>query len=120
MMRSDEPGVMAVSKEDAASAATVAWSRQSVWSQAANQAKRLIVRARLTVLGLTVVGAVMGTASAQTAGGSPAVARILAGVATVALGLVPLTAKGTSRERIQAWTRTRSVSEALKTDLYLY
>jgi hypothetical protein len=101
-------------------AVSTVWDRQSVWSQAANQAKWRIGRSRVWVLVLTVAAAVLGTVSAQIAGSASVAAKVLAVAAAAALGLAPIVARGAGRERLQAWTRLRSVSEALKADVYRY
>jgi hypothetical protein len=101
-------------------AASTVWQRQSVWSQAANRAKRRIDRSRSWVLALTVAAAVLGTASAQLAGRFPGVGKVLAVAAAAGLGLAPFFAKGAGRDAVQAWIRMRSVSESLKADVYRY
>lgn len=96
------------------------WQRQSVWSQAANRIKAGISRARFVTLALTIAGAVLGTAASQTIGSYPTLGRVLAVAAAVALVLVPVVSRGASREIVQDWTRARSVSEALKGEVYSY
>lgn len=105
---------------DLRDAVSTAWQRQSVWSQAADRAKRHIVRCRAWVLGLTVAGAVLGTASAQLSKPAPGYAKGLAVAAAAALGLVPLIAGRVGREAVQAWTQLRSMAESLKADVYRY
>ncbi|WP_432839245.1 DUF4231 domain-containing protein [Dactylosporangium sp. CA-092794] len=99
---------------------TYVWEQQNVWSQAAAAAKRGVVFARRALGGLTAVAAVLGAATAQVGSAHRHVAQGLAVGAAVALALVPLAAQGGSRRRIQAWTRLRSVSEALKAETYRY
>jgi hypothetical protein len=98
-------------------AITLLWDRQSVWSQAANQLKIRISRARVLVLALTVTGAVFGAVSASLP--QPA-ARVCAAVAAVALALAAVAAGGTTPGLVRDWTRARSVSESLKSDVYTY
>ncbi|MEH0937934.1 DUF4231 domain-containing protein [Micromonospora psammae] len=101
---------------DAEAAVDLVWRRQGVWSRAAGDAKRRIVAARRAVAGLTIGAAVAGTAAAGIGENVPA--RVLAVVAAAALLLVPIVARAASRESVQAWTRLRSVSEALKADVH--
>ncbi|MFF5070695.1 DUF4231 domain-containing protein [Micromonospora olivasterospora] len=103
-----------------ASVVSRVWRRQSLWSEAAQAAKRRIVRARRGLAVLTVIGAVAGTAAARLAGVAPAAGRALAIVAAVALLLAPVVARWASRDAVRAWTRLRSVSEALKAEVYRY
>jgi hypothetical protein len=93
------------------------WQRQSVWSQAANRLKAKITRARTTALLLIIVGAVLGTASAQAQGTA---GRGLAAGAAVALALASFASRSSSPTAVRDWTRARSVSEAIKADVYTY
>ena len=94
------------------------WDRQSVWSQTANRMKASIGRFRAGSLILTVAGAVVA-AAAGIAGVPPAVASALAVVAAVAVGLLPVLRPRWSGTVLRDWTRARSVSEALKSEVYL-
>jgi len=94
--------------------------QQSRWSQAADRRKRQIDRARGTGLGLAVAGAVAGTAASQVTGASPATGRVLAFVAALAIGLAALAQRNASGSAVEEWTRLRSISEALKAELYTY
>lgn len=98
----------------------VAWSDQRRWSHAASRLKRRIVRWRTTVLALAIAGAVLATLATQV-GVDSGVGRGLSVAAAVALALVPVirTAR-LGRDRIEAWTRARSVSEGLKREVYSY
>lgn len=96
------------------------WDRQSVWSQAANHAKRSIGQARTVGLVLGVVGACAGTAAAQVMVFSGGVGKTLAFLAAVAVGLAPLAAKRAGPQQIRDWTRLRSLSEELKSEAYTY
>jgi hypothetical protein len=99
---------------------TDAWNRQSIWSQTADRLKRRITRSRLVALALTVAGAVFATASSQLAGSQAALSRTFAFIAAVAIALVPVVRIGSTRQVVEQWTRARSVSEALKADVYRY
>ncbi|RKN15786.1 DUF4231 domain-containing protein [Micromonospora musae] len=103
---------------DAPTAVDAVWQQQGVWSRAAGRAQGRIIRGRRAVAGLTIAAAVAGTAAAQLGGVQAGVSRVLAVLAAVALALVPVAARATGREAVQAWTRLRSVSEALKADVY--
>jgi hypothetical protein len=96
-----------------------AWRLQRVWSQVAGRLKERIDRARSVGLVLGVLGAVLGVSAAQVDGGG-VVGRGLAVGAGVAIGLVPLVRRGASQEAVRAWTRARSVSEGLKSEVYAY
>lgn len=96
------------------------WDRQSVWSQAADHAKRTIGRARAVALGLGAAAAVAGTAAAQVLEHSDRVGSLLAFVAAAAAGLVPLATRSTGPQQLRDWTRLRSLSEELKSETYTY
>jgi hypothetical protein len=99
---------------------TWAWEKQSVWSQTADKLKRPLFRARTTSLWLTIVAAALATVAVQIASLSDLAARILAAMAALAMGLVALLQKATNRDRVHDWTRARSVSEALKAEVYTF
>ncbi|MCA1222941.1 DUF4231 domain-containing protein [Streptomyces sp. 8L] len=91
-----------------------------MWSQAANRAKRSIGRARTVGLALGVMGACAGTAAPQLMSWSNGVGKALAFLATVAVGLAPLAAKAAGPQQVHDWTRLRSISEELKSEVYTY
>lgn len=102
------------------SAAEWAWQRQSVWSQAADRLKAGPARARKLRLALTVAGAVAALAASQLRPVNRP-----AGVASAAVAAVVLAAGGLLRgrqsvEQVRRWVRARSVSEALKSELFLF
>lgn len=75
--------------------------------------------ARLTALVMVALVAVAGTtASALTAQSIPA--RVLAGAAALGAGALPLLRPRWSGSALQNWTRARSVSEGLKSEVYLW
>ncbi|HEY0815915.1 MAG TPA: DUF4231 domain-containing protein [Pseudonocardia sp.] len=96
------------------------WNEQSVWSQTADRMKAGIERARLVALLLVVVGAMAGTAAAALSEVQPLTGKVLAGVAAVASATLPFLRPAWSGKRLKDWTRARSVSEALKTDVHLW
>jgi hypothetical protein len=99
---------------------TELWSQQSIWSRTADAMKRRIERARLTALGVVVTMAVLGTLAGTIADSHPTLGRVLA--STAAFGAVVLTRlrPGWSGRSLESWTRARSVSEALKMEVYLF
>jgi hypothetical protein len=96
------------------------WREQSLWSQTANRMKRRIERARSLALGLVIAVAVLGTAATELHEQADVFARVLAGLAAVGSGGLPLLRPKWSGTALKDWTRTRSVSEALKSDVYLW
>lgn len=96
------------------------WREQSVWSRTANRMKERIERARLAALVLVVLVATCGTGAAAIAEPAPDLARWLAAAAAVGSAVLPLLRPGWSGARLRDWTRARSVSEALKSDVHLW
>ncbi|MEV6587337.1 DUF4231 domain-containing protein [Streptomyces acidicola] len=96
------------------------WDEQSSWSQAANRLKTTITRARTLALALGTAGAILGTASSQIMGEHKALGQALAFVAALAAGTVPLLAARMGPTAVQQWTRLRSMSEAIKNEVYVY
>ena len=96
------------------------WRRQSMWSQASDRLKRRIGRSRLVALLLTIMGAVFGTVSAEVIADSVVPGRILAACAAVVLALASFAARAAPPSLVRDWTRARSTSEALKSDVYTY
>jgi hypothetical protein len=102
------------------SAIGLVWDQQSVWSQAANRVKASIQRSRLLTLSLLVIAAVIGTTAAQVGGHSSVTARVLAFVAAAATGLSAVVSRSGAVGSTRDWIRLRSVSEALKSYVYLF
>jgi len=96
------------------------WREQSVWSQAADRMKDGIERARLAALIVVVLVAVLGTTAAAVSGAAPTLGRVLAAVAAAGSAVLPMLRPRWSGTRLRDWTRARSVSEALKADVYLW
>lgn len=96
------------------------WRQQSIWSQTANRMNASIGRARSTALVLTVGGAVLATLAAQLPAAQAIARSVLVGAAGVGIGLLPLLRSRWSGRILRDWTRARSVSESLKSDVYLY
>ena len=96
------------------------WRDQSLWSLTANRMKKRIERARLLALILVVVVAICGTAAGAFGDAHPMVARVLSLLAAAGAAALPFLRPGWSGTRLRDWTRARSVSEALKTEIYLW
>jgi hypothetical protein len=102
------------------SAAELAWRRQSVWSQTATRLKAAPARARLTALALTIAGAVLALAGAQLKAVHGGAGRVLAFAGAAALGVVAVLRGLVGQDEISDWVQARSVSEALKAEVYRY
>jgi len=96
------------------------WREQSIWSQTSNRMRARIDRARLAALILVVIGAVAGTASAALSEDAPVSGKTLAAVAAVASAILPFLRPAWSGKILKNWTRARSVSEALKSGVFLW
>jgi hypothetical protein len=101
-------------------AISMLWQRQSVWSQAASKLKARITRSRTTSLLLIITGAVLGTAASQLLSHHAAVGKVAAAGAAVALALASFASRGASPQTMRHWTRARSVSEAIKAEVYSF
>lgn len=94
------------------------WRRRLAWSGAADRLKARITRARATTLILTIAGAVLATAAATVLRGSKlSVPSAVLGAATLAIASY-VTSRVLTSEAIRAWTRARSVSEAIKAEVW--
>ncbi|MGW2717233.1 DUF4231 domain-containing protein [Streptomyces sp. NPDC001492] len=100
-------------------AARRVWDWQSVWSQAANDAKQQLGRARAVGLVLGIAAASLSTLGAQVMGWQSTLGRSLTLIAAVCAGLVPLAASRSGASALRDWTRLRSVSEALKSEVFI-
>jgi hypothetical protein len=97
-----------------------AWQRQSVWSQTANVLKAASGRARWLRLGLTVAAAALALAGSQLKRVSVPAAVALGAAAAVLLAAAGLLRGRQSAEQVRRWTRARSVSEAIKSEVFLF
>jgi hypothetical protein len=97
-----------------------AWQRQSVWSQTANKLKAGPHRSWGFRLGLTVAAAALALAGSQLKAVSLPASVVLAVAAALAMAAVGLLRGRQNVEEVSRWTRARSVSEALKTEVFLY
>ena len=97
-----------------------AWAQQRIWSQAANRLKQRIDQARLAALLLGIATAVLAVTAQQVGGLSKPAGQALSAAAAITAGLATLIARRVSTGQIKDWTRTRSASEGLKTEIYSY
>jgi hypothetical protein len=97
---------------------TWAWAQQRIWSQSANRLKQHIDQARLAALLLGIATAVLAVAADQVGGLSMSAGRALSAGAAITAGLATLLQRRVSTEQIRDWTRARSASEGLKTEIY--
>jgi hypothetical protein len=99
---------------------TWAWSQQRIWSQSANRLKRRIDQGRLAALLLGIATAVLAVAADQVGGLSMAAGRALSAGAAITAGVATLLRRRAGTGQIRDWTRARSASEGLKTEIYSY
>ena len=97
-----------------------AWAQQRIWSQTANRLKRRIDRARAIALGLAIAAAACAVSAVQFADIASWLGRTLAAAAAVCAGVGTISQRGAGTDQIRTWTRARSASEGLKTELYLF
>lgn len=96
------------------------WARQSMWSRAATKIKKSIAVWRTVLLALTIAAALFATLSAAVASSSKWLATAFAIVSAICVGLLPVFRPRATGKVLQEWTGARSVSEALKSEIYLY
>jgi hypothetical protein len=102
------------------SPAEYAWQRQSVWSKTADQLKAASQwRWRLRMI-LTVAAAALALAGSQLKPVNSLASIILGAVAAAALAGAGLLRIQQDAEQTRRWTRARSVSEAIKADVYTF
>src|SRR5258708_30679110 len=94
-----------------------AWRRQSVWSQTAEKLKGGPHRLWGFRLALTVAAAALALAGSQLKAVSLPASVALAVPAAVAMAAVGLLRGRQNVEQVRRWTRARSVSEAIKTEV---
>lgn len=85
----------------------------------ANGLKREVRRWRAVVLALTIAGGVL-SALAVVAGLDSAAGKVLAFVSAAAVGVAALLRPRSGQDAVRDWTRARSASEAVKTEVFLY
>lgn len=97
-----------------------AWADQRIWSATANSLKEQIDQARKVGLGLAIAAAVLGVAGAQISAASATVGQGLSALAAISIGLAAIVQRRVSTNEISAWTRARSASEGLKSEIFGY
>lgn len=101
-----------------------AWETQSVWSQAADKLKASLFRARHASLVLSILAAAFSALAQQVekhCGTSPFVTvGILSVMSALSMALVTVLQTATRRVRVESWSRARSVSEALKAEVFKF
>lgn len=97
-----------------------AWTQQRVWSRTADELKHRLDLARRVALLLAIGAAVLAVAATQVTGPSPIAGRALGAAAAIAAGLATTVQRRVGTDRVLTWTRARSVSEGLKTEVYSY
>lgn len=97
-----------------------AWQRQSVWSQTANALKARPQRLWAFRLALTVAAAALALAGSQVKVVNRPTSVALAVAAAAAMAAVGLMRSRQDVEQVRRWTRARSVSEAIKTEVFRF
>ena len=101
-------------------AAEWAWRRQSIWSQTADKLKAGPHRLSGFRLGLTVAAAALALAGSQVKTVNLPASIALAVAAALALAAVGLLRGRQNVEQTRRWTRARSISEAIKTEVFRF
>ena len=97
------------------------WTRRIAWSRAADALKRKLAFAHVTVLVLSVIGALLVAVAATLLPIGSGWQRLSAVGGAVALVLIPvINARFITREATSAWIRARSMSEAIKAEVFLF
>ena len=99
-----------------------AWDEQSVWSQTADSLKRTLFRTRAAALCLTIVAGLFGAlVKPATDLISPDTGLVFAWLAAACAGVLAVVlGKLGGRDQVRAWARGRSVSEAIKAEVYIF
>lgn len=97
------------------------WKEQKIWSLTTTQLKQSLTFWRSVVLLLTILGAFLATLAAQLHNLPAKLPNYTGLLGAVVLVLIPIirTAK-LGNNQTKAWVQSRSVSEGLKTEIYLY
>ncbi|HEV8389753.1 MAG TPA: DUF4231 domain-containing protein [Dongiaceae bacterium] len=100
---------------------TKIWKRGLAWSRAADKLKARVVYARISALALSASGAVLETVAATLLAEQPDARTWCAAVGAVLLAIATfVTARLLTVDAVRAWTRLRSVSEAIKAEVYIF
>ncbi|WP_169333793.1 DUF4231 domain-containing protein [Nocardia higoensis] len=101
-------------------AAEWAWQRQGIWSRTADKLKSRPYRADQWRLVSTVVGAALALAGSQLGPVNEPAAIAVAAAAAVVMAGVAVSRGRHSVNKVRDWTRARSVSEAIKSEVFLF
>jgi hypothetical protein len=93
------------------------WAQQAVWSNVADMLKRRLRMWRRIALGTAIGGAVL-SANAATVGLGSTLGKVFAFAGAVLVGLAGFAVNAAGPRTMRDWTRARSVSEALKSEVY--
>lgn len=97
------------------------WARRIAWSRAADLLKRRLAVARGSVLVLSVTGALLVAVATTLLPLGSVWQRLSAAAGALALALIPvINARYMTREATSAWMRARSMSEAIKAEVFLF
>lgn len=97
------------------------WRRRAAWSRAAGRIGRRIAYARGAALTLSSLGAVLAAVASTLLAQSPHWRSISAGVGAVLLAVATvITTRLLTISAVRNWVRMRSVSEAIKAEVYSF
>src|SRR3954462_2379339 len=97
------------------------WRRRVAWSAAANRLKARITYARSSALVLNASGALLATLAATCFSTRPDIRTACAALGAVSLAAATcLTTRLLTVDALRAWTGARSVSEAIKAEVYSF
>jgi hypothetical protein len=97
------------------------WQRRVGWSRAADRLKARVTYARRAALVLSSLGAISGTVAATLLTDHPSWRTGCAALGAVLLAVATyVTTKFLTVDAVRAWTRARSVSEAIKGEVYTF
>lgn len=102
-------------------AVAIIWRRRVAWSRAADRVKASIAYARGAALALSASGAVLETVAGTLLADAPTWRTTFAALGAVLLALATFVAtRFVTTDAIRTWIRARSVSEAIKAEVYAY
>lgn len=97
----------------------LAWDSHRAWSRAADRLKHDRERQARVVLVLGLVGAALAAALIAAGAGSTT-GRLLAFLSAASVGVAGVLKSRSGTEQVRDWTRARSVSEAIKSAVYVH
>jgi hypothetical protein len=97
------------------------WRNRVAWSRVADKLKARISRARTTALTLSAAGALLETTAATLFANSSVFRTWFAGAGAVLLAVAAfISTRLVTPNDLRSWTRARSVSEAIKAEVYAF